>query len=349
MERVLEIGGYAAAYCGRLFAQAGADVLRIEQGQPPPAWASTAAMDAFLHAGKKRVQLDGAARLGPLAERADIVIVEAPGAAALADMQFDAWPTPVKVAITPFGRTGPKRNWQATPNVLLAMGGYTRIMGDADRAPLTLPGHYLEFQSGAFAYTAANAARLASRSMAFDIGMFEVVMALSQFTTVLWHCAGEIRQRHGSDFWSVAPSNLFRCRDGWVYINIVPAFWESFTVFLDQPELLLDERFGSNGGRMQHRETLHAIVASFMASRTRAEVDARAAECRVPVGVVQTFADVLDDPHLAARGFWQTLPGGECAGLLSPRGGFRIHGSAEPSLGTDEIEGLADTPANWRA
>ena len=251
MDRVLELGGYSAAFCGRLFAQSGYEVVRVEPPVPPPAWVSQTAMDLYLHPGKRRVRTDDRGLIAELAARADVVVVEAEGADAVDELGFDNWQTPVKTAITPFGRTGPKRNWRATPHVLLAMGGYTNLMGDPDRAPLSLPGHYVEFQSGGFAFTAANACRIAGEPNTIDIGMLEVVMALSQFTTVMWHCGGVVRSRHGSDFWSVVPTNLFRCADGWLYINIVPSFWDAFTVFLGQPELLVDERFATNEKRMQ--------------------------------------------------------------------------------------------------
>ena len=80
------------------------------------------------------------------------------------------------VVISPFGLTGPKQNWQATPSTLLAMGGYTQIMGDADKAPLTLPGHYLEFQSGTLAYGVVQVSVLEDRRDLIDIGMFETLM-----------------------------------------------------------------------------------------------------------------------------------------------------------------------------
>ena len=333
MDRVLEVGGYAAGYCGRLFAQSGYDVVRLES-PPAPAWVSREAQDLYLHAGKRRIAVNAAedaALVAEMAAKADVVVVEADGADAVASLGFDAWQAPVKVAITPFGRSGPKRNWRATPHVLLAMGGYTNLMGDPGRAPLSLPGHYVEFQSGGFAFAAANACRLANERNSIDVGMLEVVMALSQFTTVMWHCGRAVRSRHGSDFWSVVPTNLFKCADGWVYINIVPTFWDPFTVFLDMPELLVDERFASNERRMQNRDALHALIAAALAERKKAEIGRRAEECRIPLGVVQSFDDVLDDPHLAEREVWQTVEAAERGGVRSPRPSWRIHGEPRPN------------------
>ncbi len=338
MDRVLEIGSFAAGYCGRLFVQGGADVVRIESAESSPGWTSARALDLYLHPGKRRMQVNDPDLIAELASQADIVVAEGVDANAIDELGFDQWETPVKVAITPFGRTGPKKNWRGAANVLLAMGGYSNLMGDAGRVPLTLPGHYAEFQSGGFAFTAANACRLADEPKDIDIGMLEVIMALSQFTTVMWHCAGNIRSRHGSDFWSVVPTNLFPCADGWVYVNIVPTFWDAFTVFIDRPELVLDERFTSNDLRMTNREALHKITADMLAPLTRAEVQLRATEYRVPIGVVLTLDEVLDDAHLAERDVWQQVSDGLGTTVRSPRPAWRIHDQPQATLELTAVE-----------
>jgi len=337
-ERVLEIGEFAAGYCGRLFAHAGCDVVRIESEHPAPGWVSTAASDLYLHAGKRRVATTDPGLIAELAGRAQIVVAEAETADALEAMGFDAWQAPVKVAITPFGRTGPRRNWRATPHVLLAMGGYTQLMGDPDRAPLSLPGHYLEFQAGQYGYVAANACRLAGEARAIDIGMLEVLMSLSQFTTIQWHCMGEIRTRHGNEFWSVCPTNLYRLRDGWIYVNIVPAFWDAFTLFIDRPELLIDERFANNDRRMANRAALNAIIADVLIDMTKAEANRRAEECRIPAGVVQRLDEVLEDPHLATRGIWERVSARDGATVRSPGVPWRIDGVQRPELQVTDPE-----------
>lgn len=331
-DRVLEIGQFAAGYCGRLFAHAGHDVARIEPVAAAPGWVSAAASDLYLHAGKRRIRTADPSLIAELAGSAQVVIAEAATADELAALGFDDWRAPVRVAITPFGRTGPKRNWQATPHVLLATGGYTQLMGDEGRPPLSLPGHYLEFQAGQYAYVAANACRLAGETSAIDIGMLETLMSLSQFTTVQWHCMGVIRSRHGNEFWTVCPTNLYRLRDGWAYVNIVPAFWDAFTLFIERPELLVDERFLTNDLRMAHREELNGIIAEIMAQMDRVEASRRAEAARIPAGVVQSLDEVLDDPHLAARGFWQTIRVPDGAEIRAPALPWRIDGLPHPAL-----------------
>ena len=333
MPRVIEVGGYAAGYAGRLFVRAGCDVIRVES-KPKPAWASQAAMDAFLHAGKQRVEIS----LDALSGDADTVIYDAGSAKILEDDRFDELSPSIKVAITPFGRTGPKANWRATPSTILAMGGYTNIMGDEGRAPLTLPGHYLEFQTGAIAYTAAASLLHSKRSGLVDVGMLETLMSLSQFTTVLWHCAGEIRGRHGSDLWSVAPSDLFRCADGWVYINIVPAFWDPFVALVGSPDLLIDSRFENNDTRMANRDVLRDLIADAFLELSRTEIDERAATFRVPLGVVRTMDDVLVEEHLHQRGFWETLRMSDGGEVRSPGLPFNYNRRQRPSFELVGIE-----------
>ncbi len=332
MDRILEIGHFAAGFCGRLFAQAGHEVVRIESAESAPGWVSKEALDLFLHPGKRRLQVNDPDLVAELADQADVVIVEAVTAAALDDLHFDDWKSETKVSITPFGRTGPKCNWHATSNVLLAMGGYTYLMGDQGREPLTLPGHFVDFESGQYAYTALNACRFAGEENSIDVSMLEVVMSLSQFTTVKWHCSGEIRSRHGSEFWTVPPSNLFACQDGWLYINIVPIFWDAFATFLDRPELVIDERFLTNDLRMKNRDALNECIQEIVATMTKKTAQERAVESRVPVGIVQSLDDVLDDPHLLAREFWQHVQGCGYDSIRSPSLPFRFNKAPRPEL-----------------
>ena len=337
MTKVLEIGAYAAGYAGRLFAQHGYDVVRIESTPRAPAYTSSKSMDLYLHANKRRFACTSPELLDELANAADIVICEGSTANEIEEQGFDSWHARFKVAITPFGRTGPYRNYAASQNTLLAMGGYTNLMGDPDREPLTLPGHYVDYQTGCLAYTSACSLEHANEANSVDLGMLETVMALSQFTTVMWHCSQQIRSRHGNDFWSVVPTNLFRCIDGWVYINIVPGFWDEFTTFLEMPELLFDERFTTNTGRMANRDVLHQIVADRFLRWTRKEIQEKAQTARIPVGASLSFDEVLADVHLEERNFWQEVSDGTRAFRTAPLP-FAIDGSRMESVALSEIE-----------
>ena len=337
-DRVLEIGNYAAGYAGRLFAHMGCEVTRVEPADRKACWVSEQAMDLYLHTNKRRVQTSNKELIAELAKAADVVILDAESANQVENSGFHEWECDVKVAITPFGLTGPDRNRAATNATILALGGYTNLMGDQDRDPLTAPGHYVDFQSGGYAFTAASSCLLADETNVIDIGMLEVIMSLSQFTTVMWTCANRVRSRHGNDFWWVVPTCMFQCQDGWVYINVVPHFWDPFTTFLEMPELTLDERFTTNTLRMVNRDALHDIIDTVFSRWTRREIQKRAEIARIPVGAVLTFSEVLNDPHLRYRQIWQEMKLQDNNNVLSPRPAFTMAGleAIQPKLNSVE-------------
>lgn len=341
--KVLEIGNYAAGYAGKLFAHAGCDVVRVEPSEPKACWVSKQAMDVFLHFDKRRIQTNDSNLIAELANKADVVVIDGESANEITATGFHSWEAPIKVAITPFGLTGPDRNRPATNATVLALGGYSNLMGDADAAPLTLPGHYVDFQSGGYAYTAASACLFDESQATIDIGMLEVIMSLSQFTTVMWTCRNEVRSRHGNDFWTVVPTTLFRCQDGWIYINIVPGFWDPFTTCLDMPELTLDPRFLTNDLRMANRDELHEIIASVFKNWTRADIQERAEIARIPLGAALSFTEVLNDPHLAEREVWQHIASEETESLLrSPRPPYTMNGISRPNLTLNKLGSSVD-------
>ncbi len=332
--RVLELGGLAAGFCGRLFVHAGAEVVHVEGAVAPltDPWVSQRANELFLHAGKRRVSMRDREVLRDLAHAADVVVYEGmpDELEALGFGELDA----VRVAITPFGMTGPRRHWHASASVLLAMGGYTYLMGDPDKPPLTLPGHYVEYQSGTYAYIAANAARYRGQSPSIDVSMLETVLSLSQMTTVMWTCNRTVRTRHGSSFGVIYPINLFPCADGWFHVNVVPAFWEPFTLMLGRPELVIDQRFESPQARVANAAALDAVIAECLGHLTKAEVQRLGAEFRVPTGVLQTLDEVLVDPHLAARGFWCDVEG-----IESPSLAYRFRDESAKHFALRSVDG----------
>ncbi len=332
--RVLEFGGLAAGFCGRLFRHGGAEVIRIEGVVPSvtDAWVSQGAVDAFLHAGKQRVAFRGRDQLLELAGSVDVVVAEGMPEE-LEALGWDAIDS-IRVAITPFGMTGPRRQWHASASVLLAMGGYTYLMGDPGRAPLTLPGHYTEFQSGQYAYIGTSACLYEGQDHSLDVSMLEVVLSLSQMTTVMWSCNGDVRSRHGSSFGILYPINLFPCADGWFHVNVVPHFWGPFTQMLGRPDLEDDVRFASSRGRIDNKDELDRIIFESLGHRTKAEVQKLGEQARVPTGVLQEIDEVLADPHLAERNVWCDING-----MQSPSLAYRFDGDLPNDFIVEPIDG----------
>ena len=339
---VLEIGGnYAAGYAGKLFKRWGADVVRVDDPtQQPLSRAEHTAVDLYLHAGKKRIAIDhrkdgSRDLLDQLAAKVDVLItdLEARELESLEWSSLGGDALKIRSAVTPFGLDGPKRDWQATSNVLLAMGGQTFLMGDPGRAPLTMPGRYLFYQSGQYAYAATLATWRCrpQTSQTIDVSMFETALSLSQFTTVMWTFGGRIRERHGNDFGALHPITMYPCADGWFAVNVTPDFWAGFTLMLDQPDLADDARFATQADRTANSLALDAIVHERLGGKTRAEVlELGQRVFRVPTGILASPAELMADPHLLEREFWQSMDydGGK---LTVPGSAFRYVGEAQPA------------------
>ncbi len=314
---VLELGGPAAGYAGKLYRRWGADVYRVDDPESPHTIGPERdAVDLYLHSGKQRLAVKlgspgAAALIRRLAEKVDVILADLPPSTLDAlDWESLGGTACVRTAITPFGMTGPRRSWHGTSNVLLAMGGETFIMGDPGREPLTIPGRYLYYQAGQYAYTASAACRRqtpdALRSV--DVSVYETAQSLHQFTTVMWTHNEAIRSRHGNDFGVLHPITLYPCKDGWWATNADVIFWDPFTVMLGRPDLADDPRFNTVAGRVEHAEALDAIVMEELGDKTRAELmELGQLTCRVPTGVLNTLGELLDDPHLRERNFWQSL------------------------------------------
>jgi crotonobetainyl-CoA:carnitine CoA-transferase CaiB-like acyl-CoA transferase len=251
--RVLEVSASeaAAAYCGMLFARWGASVTRLE---PTTRGDGGDAARLYLHHAKQvdAIDLDapdGAERLSEHVDNVDVVICD------LDVAEIDEW-TPILerasvcTLITPFGRHGPRRNAPATASTLLALGGYTLLSGDAGRSPLTLPGNYPYYQAGSFAFVASLAEYLRAQESSHatvDVAVLETLATLHQFTDTMWTFDGIVRSRHGNRWENLCPTTLLPCEDGWIALNVLPGFWESFALWVGGPELAADTPFTTPG------------------------------------------------------------------------------------------------------
>ena len=347
--RVLEIGdGIAAAFCCHLLELWGAEVTRVDlprAASEENPWYRLGAegewLELYLNGGKQRVTLDyrdpaGRVALDQMAAGYDVLVTDC------SPRETDDWgllkigrgeQPAIRTSITPFGLSGPYRDWKATPATLLALGGQTFLMGDPDRAPLTMPGHYPEYQAGLFAYSATLAAIFERRGAGtraaphvIEVSILEAMVTLHQHTTVQWTYGGKIRSRHGNRFGDANhPLTILPCKDGWFGMCITPNFWEKFVMLLGRPDLITDERFAAPVDRAVNADELDEIMVGCFAERTKHELMIEGQETwRVPVGIVATLDDMLEDTHLAARGFWQEVEHPDRTVLRHPGLPFRF-------------------------
>ena len=349
--RVVEISDReeAAAYAAKLLVRWGSEVVKVESPSraPPPE-----ADDRYLNGGKRRVALDYTAvedreRLAALIADADIVITDASPA------DTERWQlltlgggSAVRVSITPFGLSGPYRDYEATPSTLLALGGYTFLSGDIDRAPLTFPGRYPYYQAGTWAYTAAVAGHLRGHDqeqpLTIEVSVLETLTSLHQFTDVMWTHQQKIRSRHGNRWEDLCPTTMVPCADGWVAMNIVPQFWRPFSFMLGRGELATHPDYAANPQRMERCPEILQMVVDAFADQDRATILREGQETwRVPIGVRLTLDEALTDAHLVERDFWRRFEGDE-DGPRTPGTPFRY---ADEPLPLEHLPRASEDPA----
>lgn len=355
--RILEISDQegAAAYCGKLFARWGHHVTRLES---PGRDAPEAAADIYLNGGKRRVALDlevAAQReaFARLAARCDILVTDRPVREIEALGLLDVAGPAVRLALTPFGLTGPYAGYPATEASLLALGGYTYLMGDPDREPLTFPGRYASYHGGTLGYAAALATwrRVAdpSHPVTVDVSLLECLASLHQSTYSKYLESGEPRGRSGNRM-DGAANSLLPVRDGWVGVSFQQQFWFSFATMIGRLDIAEDHPLSTPGGRMKHYDELVRVVDGAFRDRDMQDLfDEAQGHWRLPVGKLLGVLEALDDPHLVARGFWRPLGDAPpaLARLRVPGSPFQIAGEPAPVERTPRAPGAdpAEPPA----
>ena len=279
--RVLELSDAeaAAGFAGKLFVRWGSEVIRVES---PDRAAPVEAEETYLHGGKRRVILDyrtpeDRTALDALAGTCDVLLTDASVADIEAFGLLDLGAgrsSLVRVAVTPFGLTGPYSAFPATEATLLALAGLTYLTGDPGRAPLTIPGHYAAYQAGTVAYTAALAALLHARRnpgtgpRVVDLSILEVLVGLHQMTDTRWLVNDEVRMRVGNRS-SASTGGMLPCRDGWFGFSTAGENWMALALMLGRPDLVEDPRFSTNSGRLENRDEFDALVQAALSGRTR--------------------------------------------------------------------------------
>jgi benzylsuccinate CoA-transferase BbsE subunit len=328
--RVLDLADASGALAGKLLAGLGADVVSVE----PPAGNSMRALPPFFagapplerslffwfyQAGKRGITLDwrtpaGAARLTRLAAAADVLVeTEPPGVLAArgcgpAELRR-ANPRLVVASITPFGQTGPYRDWLASDTVAQAMGGMLYVNGYPDGPPLRTLGCQAYHQAGIFAATGILAALLArertGRGQDVDVSVQAAVAGALEHVPGQWHQAGTINRRQGTLHWT-RYFRVGRCRDGWV-MHCTLGDWTALVEWMKADGMvgnLDDPAWQDLNLRKDAAEHVFDLLDAWAARYTVAELTEGAQLRRIPYAAVRAPEALLADPQLAARGFF---------------------------------------------
>ncbi|GLQ19873.1 CaiB/BaiF CoA transferase family protein [Algimonas porphyrae] len=311
----------AGPFCGQLLADHGAQVIKVEQpgvGDPMRTWGR----DGFplsweiLARNKESVFLnlrdaDGQTALKALVAEADILIENfRPGTMEKWGLSYETLsainPALIMVRVSGYGQTGPYAKRAGYAAVGEAMGGLRALMGDPDRKPARAGISLGDSLAGMFAtigaLTALHHRDRTGEGQVVDASIYESVLALTEATIPEHAIEGFTRQRSGSYLPGIAPSNIYDCADGQVVIGA-----NQDTVFarlaeaMGAPELASDPRYGDHVARGENQIELDARITDWTSQRSADAVQAIMDDHGVPCSKLYRAADMLTDPHYAAR------------------------------------------------
>jgi crotonobetainyl-CoA:carnitine CoA-transferase CaiB-like acyl-CoA transferase len=341
--RVIDLStGIAGAYATKLFADAGADVIKVETatGDPLRTWSASGAdlagddgaLFQFLHLGKRAV-IPGATGLETLISGADLLVDSAvPPAIDVASLR-QRYPSLVVLSITPFGRSGPYAERPATDFTLQAESGALGVRGLRARPPYQAGGRIVEWVSGTFAAVAAAAAlrpsRASRRGELIDVSMLELANFTSNlYVDVVHSLLGRPPVQQLGPPRLIETPSIEPTLDGYVgFCTNSRQQFDDFLVMIERPDLLGDEQLASPQGRSARFEEWTGIVRAWTSRHTTAQVIKYASELRIPVAPVCNGATVEENEHFRVRRVFGPDPGGQ---FRLPRRPWRLNDNDPP-------------------
>lgn len=366
--RVVELSERgAAAYAGRCLRRMGADLLKLEPPGGDPLRRSgspvhtaggrttttTAAFDYFNEGKTTRVLDEHAvpADLARLVAGCDVFVLD------IEPTRYEAYGLTVEglaslgarivCAITPFGLTGPYRDFAGPEIVTSAFGGMSVGIGEPHRPPLKMPLMQSAIQGGLVGSIAAMGALAGdtdTNGSVIDISESDVWATVHAGTTMVsFLFSNRLRRREGRRVQGQPyPHGLFRCKDGLIAMQASERHqWESFLDMVGNPEWGTDRRFGS---RMQmsteHADEIDEMLAPWFMARTREEIFAECRARKIPAAPVYAVDEVRGQQALLERHCLEIYTGATGVEVTVPAPPFRFrHAVLAPAGPVPVLEG----------
>jgi len=324
--RVVELGTLIAApFAARLFAEFGAEVIKIEQpgsGDPLRTWRKlhqgTSLWWYLQSRNKKSIAIDLKSLEGRdvalrLAAQADVVIENfKPGNLEKLGLGWDVLsklnPNLTLVRISGYGQTGPYRDRSGFGAIGEAMGGLRFTTGDPDSPPARVGISIGDSLASLHGVIGALMSLLRvktgqGRGQVVDVSLYESVFNLMESLVPEYDLMGHVRTRTGGALPGISPSNTYPSSDGRhvVIAGNSDAIFKRLMQVVGRPDLADDPALASNDGRVRSNALLDAAISAWTSPRTMDEILARLDAADIPAGRIYSVADIVDDPHYAAR------------------------------------------------
>ncbi len=330
--RVLDLTQFEAGpSCTELLAFLGAEVIKIEH----PEWgdmgralaADRPGEDGFyfmlLNANKKSITLNLKSPKGrdmflSMVKQADVVVENySPGVMERLNLDYETLkqvnPMIIYATIKGFGSYGPYSEYKSFDMIAQAAGGAFSVTGEADGIPIK-PGPTTG-DTGTGIHTAAGimAAYIDrvthGHGQKVEVSMQDSVVNFCRVKIRETYVTGEAAKRSGNRTPRTSPANIFPCKPGgpndYVYIYVMPttqSMWDNLLKIMGREDLLAEERFSDITTLWQHNDEIEAIVSEWTRQYTKYEVMDLLGMAGVPCGACLDTKEILEDPHLRARG-----------------------------------------------
>lgn len=324
--KVVDIANFLAApLCGMHLADFGADVIKVERpltGDEIRYWGDSkngvGLYFKIVNRGKRSITADLRTPLGveivkKLVKDADILLenyrtgtLEKWGLGP--DVLMDINPGLIIVRITGYGQTGPNRMRPGFGTLAEAYAGYAHITGYPDRPPLLPAFGLADSTTGLMAAYLASMAlhekRRSGKGQVIDLAIYETLLTLLGPQIINYDQLGLVQQRAGSRLPFTAPRNTYQTRDGkWVSIGgSAQSIFERICQALAVPELVKDPRFTNNRLRILNAAALDEELQKAIMRFDQKDLIELLLAHDAAISPVNDVAQVLDDPHIQARG-----------------------------------------------
>jgi crotonobetainyl-CoA:carnitine CoA-transferase CaiB-like acyl-CoA transferase len=313
--RVVQIrDGFAAAVCGRLLADVGADVARIDPDNSTP-------LAEYLNHGKPIVS-GGLAASRDALTAADLIVCEGQPQD-LRRRQYDTASLrrlnarAALVLISPFGQAGPRANEPTTDLTLFFASGIARLLtgqvDDLGEPPIRPVGEQSAFIGGIAAACAGMHAALAAEPGAVvDIAIQEALATMAVGELARAGLGGKIWSRRRLTDGNGATVTILPACDG--YVAISPREerqWRAWLEVMDAPDLGDDPRFATKPDRVANWDALHGLMSAWSRQHAKQSIADKAQAAHVPSFPLREPAEQLGSPQLAHRNFWRSLDIGD--------------------------------------
>ena len=343
--RVLELSDEKGQFCGKLMADLGADLIKIE----PPGGQNTRYVGPFLddkphperslsfwhyNTSKRAITLnletaDGRRLFRQLAATADIILETFPPGylptlgLGYADLSADN-PQLIMCSLTPFGQTGPWRDYLTCDITHMAAGGQMASSGydpeDAEEAPPIAPGGGNAWHIGGhYAYMGILAALywrdMSGEGQYMDASIHEACALTTEGAIAIYLSTSEVVRRHTGRH--ASPDNSVKIQlptqdDGWVNVTrsgsaLNPVRLRRLADWMDEHGLaqdLMDEKYNDLATVQADAQHTTDVLANFFLNMPQEDLYRGGQERDFPWGAIRSMDEIMGDPHLQDRGFF---------------------------------------------